>query len=102
MSLVGPRPLLTRYTQFFTETEMVRLEIKPGITGWAQVNGRNTVSWDQRLAFDAWYVHHHSIWLDAKILARTFSKVFHRHGVVVDPESVMLNLDEERRLRGHQ
>lgn len=100
MSLVGPRPLLTRYMEYFDETEMTRFTMKPGITGWAQVNGRNSVSWDNRLEYDAWYVKHHSIWLDMKILVLTFVKVCRRQGVIVNPKSAMLDLDEERKMRG--
>lgn len=99
MSLVGPRPLLMRYTRYFSVEEMTRLTVKPGITGWAQINGRNTASWDHRLALDAWYVRNLSPILDLKILATTAYRVFRRHGVVVDPESIMLNLDDERKGR---
>ncbi|XLE15740.1 sugar transferase (plasmid) [Deinococcus altitudinis] len=99
MSLVGPRPLLTRYTPYFTAEEGQRLNVRPGITGWAQVNGRNTVSWNDRLALDVWYVQHRSTLLDLKILWLTLGKIFQRSGVVVDPESVMQNLDDERRNR---
>ena len=101
LSLVGPRPLLIRYTQYFTAEESIRLHVRPGITGWAQVHGRNSTSWDQRLALDVWYVRNHSILLDLKILGLTTIKVFRRDGVVVDPESVMLNLDDERRNCGN-
>ena len=97
MALVGPRPLLLRYTEFFTEEESLRLDVKPGITGWAQINGRNATAWDERLAFDVWYVRNMSVWLDIRVLALTVVRVFGRQGVVVDPESVMLNLDDERR-----
>lgn len=97
MSLVGPRPLLMRYTQYFTEEERLRLIVKPGITGFAQVHGRNTASWNKRLALDVHYVRHLSIVNDVKILVLTISRVFRRSGVVVDPESIMLNLDDERR-----
>jgi lipopolysaccharide/colanic/teichoic acid biosynthesis glycosyltransferase len=97
MSLVGPRPLLTRYTPFFSVEERQRLDVRPGITGWAQVNGRNTVSWDDRLALDVWYVKNMSPRLDLRILWLTLIKIFHRSGVVVDPESIMQNLDDERR-----
>ena len=99
MSLVGPRPLLPRYTAFFTVEEARRLGIRPGITGWAQINGRNTASWDARLSLDVWYVDNRSFALDLKILWLTMLKVFKRQGVVVDPESLMQNLDEERRVR---
>jgi lipopolysaccharide/colanic/teichoic acid biosynthesis glycosyltransferase len=97
MSLVGPRPLLLRYTPFFRGDEKLRLLVKPGISGWAQVHGRNTASWDGRLALDAWYVRNMSLKLDIKILWLTASRVVKRQGVVVDPESVMSNLDDERR-----
>jgi lipopolysaccharide/colanic/teichoic acid biosynthesis glycosyltransferase len=97
MSLVGPRPLLTRYTPHFTSGERLRLAVKPGITGWAQVNGRNATSWDERLAMDSWYVRNRSMRLDIKIILKTLTRVVRRAGVVVDPESVMQNLDDERR-----
>jgi lipopolysaccharide/colanic/teichoic acid biosynthesis glycosyltransferase len=102
MSLVGPRPLLTRYTKYFSPQEEVRMIVKPGITGWAQIHGRNTASWDARLALDVWYVRHQTVGLDLKILASTIGRVFRRSGVVVDPESQMLNLDDERRGRAGQ
>ncbi|WP_354026112.1 sugar transferase [Conyzicola nivalis] len=97
MSLIGPRPLLVRYTEHFTEAEMLRLAVKPGITGWAQVNGRNTASWDARLAMDVWYVRNLSFRLDLRILALTVLRVVKSSGIEVDPESKMLNFDDERR-----
>ena len=100
MSLVGPRPLLSRYTDYFTEEESLRLELRPGITGQAQTNGRNTASWDLRLADDVRYVRNLSVWLDLRILGRTMTRVFRRSGVVEDPESIMANLDVERSLAG--
>ena len=96
MSLVGPRPLLTRYTAFFTKEEMSRLNVRPGLTGWAQIQGRNTLSWDDRLALDVWYVQNRSLTLDLRILAQTGLRVIRRDGVITDPESKMKNLDEER------
>ncbi|MDH6235807.1 sugar transferase [Cryobacterium sp. CG_9.6] len=97
MSLVGPRPLLMRYTEFFTPDERTRLDMRPGITGLAQIHGRNTASWDDRLRRDAWYVSHFSPILDLKILAHTLLQVVRRTGVVVDQQSMMLNLDDIRR-----
>lgn len=99
MSLVGPRPLLTRYTEFFSETERRRLDVRPGITGLAQVRGRNLASWDERLAMDVDYVTRTSPRLDLRIVAETIVSVFRRSGAVADPESVMQNLDDARRGR---
>lgn len=96
MSIVGPRPLLTRYYPYFTAREQRRHSVLPGITGWAQVNGRNEASWNERLENDVWYVGHLSLWLDLKILFLTVRKALHSEGVVVDARSIMLNLDEER------
>jgi lipopolysaccharide/colanic/teichoic acid biosynthesis glycosyltransferase len=96
MSLVGPRPLLMRYLPYYTPREQRRHDVRPGITGWAQVNGRNTARWADRLEMDVWYVEHQSLWLDIKVLARTAASLLGQKGVVVDPRSAMLNLDEER------
>jgi lipopolysaccharide/colanic/teichoic acid biosynthesis glycosyltransferase len=100
MSLVGPRPLIPRYIAYFTERERTRLDLLPGITGWAQVNGRNDLPWDDRLECDAWYVEHCSLWLDLKILAMTVLKVIRRDNVQPDPGLTFGSLDEERRARG--
>lgn len=97
MSLVGPRPLLMEYLPYYSERERLRATVRPGITGWAQVHGRNHVSWDKRLSSDVWYVENWSLRLDLKILALTAAAVFRAQGIVADPRSVMLNLDEERR-----
>lgn len=99
MSLVGPRPLLSRYMPYYTSVEMSRFAVKPGITGWAQINGRNECSWDARLALDIWYVNNKSFLLDLKIIFMTFFKVAKGDGVIVDPSQAMLNLDEERKLK---
>jgi lipopolysaccharide/colanic/teichoic acid biosynthesis glycosyltransferase len=99
MSLVGPRPLLMRYLPYFTERERLRQTVKPGITGWAQIRGRNAASWDQRLSDDAWYVENWSLMLDLKILLITLKVALYGSGVVVDPRSTMLDLDEERAVR---
>ena len=96
MSLVGPRPLLTMYLPYLTERECLRLSMKPGITGWAQIHGRNQASWDQRFENDVWFVEHWTLWLDFKILLLTLERVFTSKWVVVDARSIMLNLDEER------
>ncbi len=102
MSLVGPRPLLPRYLPYYTERERLRHSVRPGITGWAQIRGRNEARWEDRLAHDVWYVEHRSLWLDLAIIARTVLVVFRRSGVVVDPESMMRNLDDERRERANR
>ena len=96
MSFVGPRPLLTRYLPFYTDQERIRFTVRPGITGWAQINGRNEASWSDRLQRDIWYVHNQSLVLDIKILWTTLLKVLRRDQVVVDARSIMLDLDEER------
>jgi sugar transferase EpsL len=100
MSLVGPRPLLMEYLPYFTAKERLRFTVRPGITRWAQIRGRNETPWDDRLGFDIWYVENWSLWLDIRILLVTVCQVFTASGVVSDPRSVMLNLDEERSLRG--
>ena len=81
MSLVGPRPLLTEYLSRYTPQQARRHEVKPGITGWAQVNGRNAVSWEQKFEYDVWYVDNWSLWLDARILWLTAWTVLKREGV---------------------
>ncbi|MBK6908531.1 MAG: sugar transferase [Rhodocyclaceae bacterium] len=81
MSLIGPRPLLMEYLPLYSPEQSRRHEVRPGITGWAQVNGRNAISWEERLRLDVWYVDHYSFWLDAKILFMTFSRVFSARGV---------------------
>jgi lipopolysaccharide/colanic/teichoic acid biosynthesis glycosyltransferase len=86
MSLVGPRPLLVRYLERYTPKQARRHEVLPGIAGWAQMNGRNTVEWDKRLAMDVWYVDNLSLWLDFKIIAMTFLKVLLRAGTVEEGE----------------
>jgi lipopolysaccharide/colanic/teichoic acid biosynthesis glycosyltransferase len=84
MSLVGPRPLLLGYLDLYTQDQARRHDVLPGITGWAQVNGRNRISWAEKLSMDVWYVDHHSIWLDFKILAITPLKVFGQDGISKD------------------
>lgn len=96
MSLVGPRPLLTEYLPYYTEREQLRHSVRPGITGLAQISGRNNLSWDERLELDVWYVEHCSLLLDLRILLTTLLSVLSAKNVVSDPRSVMLDLDEER------
>jgi sugar transferase EpsL len=81
MSLVGPRPLLVQYLDRYTPGQARRHEVLPGMTGWAQINGRNALTWDQKFQLDVWYVDHWSLWLDIKILALTFWKVITRAGI---------------------
>ena len=81
MSLIGPRPLLVQYLPLYDETQRRRHEVRPGITGWAQVNGRNAISWEQKFAYDVWYVDNVSLSLDIKILIKTILKVFKRDGI---------------------
>lgn len=81
MSLVGPRPLLIQYLSLYNKEQARRHEVKPGITGWAQVNGRNAISWQQKFEYDVWYVDNMSFALDMKILFLTFKKVFKREGI---------------------
>ena len=81
MSLVGPRPLLMEYLPLYTPEQARRHEVRPGITGWAQVNGRNTLTWERKFKLDVWYVDHASFWLDLKIIALTFWKTIRRDGI---------------------
>ncbi|MFN8488777.1 MAG: sugar transferase [Caldilineaceae bacterium] len=81
MSLVGPRPLLMQYLARYTPEQMRRHDVLPGITGWAQVNGRNAIAWEEKFALDVWYVKHLSLGLDLKILCLTFIKIFRREGI---------------------
>ncbi len=81
MSLVGPRPLLMQYLERYTPEQARRHEVLPGITGWAQVNGRNNVSWEEKFGLDVWYVDHASLWLDIRILFLTLVKVLRREGI---------------------
>lgn len=89
MSLVGPRPLLMEYLPLYSPEQARRHEVRPGITGWAQVNGRNAISWEQKFALDVWYVDNHSLWLDIKILWLTVKKVLVRDGISAAGEATM-------------
>ena len=89
MSLVGPRPLLMEYLPLYSREQARRHEVRPGITGWAQVNGRNALSWDEKFKLDVWYVDHRSLWLDIKILWLTVRKVLVREGISAAGEATM-------------
>jgi len=89
MSLVGPRPLLMEYLPLYSPAQARRHEVRPGITGWAQVNGRNAISWDEKFAFDVWYVDNRSLWLDLKIIWLTIRKVVSREGISAAGEATM-------------
>lgn len=95
MALIGPRPLLVRYLPYYTERERLRHTVRPGISGWAQVNGRNNITWDNKLECDAYYAEHVSLKFDLKILLLTIYKVFKREGVIADKKENYL--DVERR-----
>lgn len=97
MSLIGPRPLLVRYLPWYTEREQLRHSVRPGITGWAQVNGRNLVSWDNKLEMDVWYVEHLSFLTDCKIIARTIRNVIKRDGVVADKKENYLDIERQNK-----
>jgi len=89
MSLVGPRPLLVEYLPLYSNEQAKRHNVRPGITGWAQINGRNAISWDQKFTLDVWYVENESFWLDIKILLLTVKKVFIKDGISGDGEATM-------------
>ena len=96
MALIGPRPLLPEYMPYYTEREQLRHTVRPGITGWAQVNGRNNVSWDQKLEYDAFYVEHLSLGMDIKVLITTIKNVLERKDVVVVSSTKAGKLNVER------
>jgi lipopolysaccharide/colanic/teichoic acid biosynthesis glycosyltransferase/glycosyltransferase involved in cell wall biosynthesis len=101
MSLVGPRPLLAQYLNRYTPEQMRRHEVKPGITGWAQIHGRNALDWNQKLTLDLWYVDHHSFWLDLSILVRTAGFVLRREGITqrghpTMPEFLGTSIEQEK------
>lgn len=102
MSLVGPRPLLLKYLPYYSERELSRHSVRPGITGLAQISGRNLLSWDARLEYDVKYVERWTVRLDLKILFLTFLRVVSRNSVVSAQDSVMLSLDKERELKRKQ
>jgi lipopolysaccharide/colanic/teichoic acid biosynthesis glycosyltransferase len=89
MSIVGPRPLLMQYLERYTLEQARRHRVKPGLTGWAQVNGRNAITWEEKFKYDVWYVDHHTLWLDLKILAMTVLKVLKREGISQEGQATM-------------
>jgi len=89
MSLVGPRPLLMEYLPLYSTEQTRRHNVRPGITGWAQVNGRNAISWNEKFKYDVWYVENQSFWLDMKIIWMTIKKVIGREGISADAEATM-------------
>lgn len=99
MSLIGPRPLVIRYLPFYTDKERLRHTVRPGITGLAQVNGRNTIKWDERLALDVDYVENLSFKQDLNIFYKTVLKVIVSENIINNPKSIMEDLDEERKNR---
>ena len=89
MSLIGPRPLLMEYLPLYSHEQARRHEVRPGITGWAQVNGRNAISWEEKFKYDVWYVENQSFWLDMKIIWMTIKKVIAREGISADGKATM-------------
>jgi lipopolysaccharide/colanic/teichoic acid biosynthesis glycosyltransferase len=89
MSLVGPRPLLPEYLPLYSAKQARRHEVRPGVTGWAQIKGRNALSWEQKFAFDVWYIDNRSLWLDIKIILLTARKVIARDGISAAGEATM-------------
>lgn len=102
MSLVGPRPLLMEYLPLYTQEQARRHEVPPGITGWAQVNGRNAISWKEKFEYDVWYVDNWTLWLDLKILWQTLVVVLRRDGISADGHATMPRLTDEMALRGEK
>ena len=89
MSLVGPRPLLVEYLPLYSRVQARRHEVRPGLTGWAQINGRNALSWEEKFRLDVWYVEHRTFWLDLKVIGLTAGKVFRRKGISASGEATM-------------
>jgi lipopolysaccharide/colanic/teichoic acid biosynthesis glycosyltransferase len=97
MSLVGPRPLLVEYLPLYNKVQATRHNVRPGITGWAQVNGRNAISWEEKFKLDVWYVENQSLWLDIKILFLTVKKVFVKDGISADGEATMSKFEGDKK-----
>lgn len=95
MALIGPRPLLVRYLPYYTEREKLRHTVRPGISGWAQVNGRNNITWDNKLECDAYYAEHVSLWFDLKIIWLTIYKVIKREGAIADKKENYLDIERK-------
>jgi lipopolysaccharide/colanic/teichoic acid biosynthesis glycosyltransferase len=96
MSLVGPRPLLVEYLKFYSSDQMRRHEVRPGLTGWAQVNGRNTLTWDEKFKLDLWYVNNRSLRLDIVIIIKTIFNVINREGISPNDQEIMPRFDERK------
>jgi lipopolysaccharide/colanic/teichoic acid biosynthesis glycosyltransferase len=99
MSLVGPRPLLLDYVPLYDDKQKKRLDAKPGITGWAQINGRNSISWDEKFALDLWYVENCNLWLDLKIISLTVRKIVKREGISTSEEVTMPRFTGKENIR---
>ena len=97
MSFIGPRPLLVRYLPYYTKREQLRHTVRPGITGWAQIHGRNLISWDDKLEYDAYYAEHVSLWLDVKIFVLTIVKVLKRDGAIADKKEHYLDIERKNK-----
>ena len=102
MSLVGPRPLLVEYWDLYNKVQIRRHEVLPGITGWAQVNGRNAISWEKKFDLDVWYVDNTSIFLDLKIMFLTFSKVFLRRDISAPNQATMANFTGSHKSKSNE
>lgn len=98
MSFIGPRPLLAKYLPYYTEREKLRHSVRPGISGWAQVNGRNNITWDKKLEYDAYYAEHVSFGFDLKVLGMTIYKVMKREGAVADKKENYLDVERKNRI----
>ena len=98
MALIGPRPLLPDYLPYYTERERLRHSVRPGISGWAQVNGRNAVCWDDRLEYDAYYVEHLSFMMDCRVILRTIKNVLTHKDLQVVPTGTLLNIERHDKI----
>ena len=102
MSLVGPRPLLVEYLPLYSEEQAERHLVKPGITGWAQVNGRNAITWDEKFKLDNWYVHNHTVLLDIKIIFLTIKKVIYKQDISADGHATMPVFEGSNKMTGNK